>query len=72
MSASNFRTVSDPCNTTDPQVGGWKGTTDTHELIEQTHKRYIAGKRGKAEQYAVATAVTAVTAAERKVKQAME
>lgn len=53
------------------QVGGWKGTTDTHELIEQTHKRYLAGKKTKVEQYATAT-VAATAAAERQVKQAME
>lgn len=55
-------------------MGGWKGTTDTHELIEQTHERYLAGKRSKAERYAAATvtAATAAAASERKVKQAME
>lgn len=26
------------------QVGGWKGTTDTHELIERTHKSYVKSK----------------------------
>eukprot|EP00903_Cladosiphon_okamuranus_P019533 g17964.t1 len=55
------------------KVGGWKGTTDTHELIEQTHERYLSGKRSKAEQYtASAVTATAGVAAERKVKQAME
>lgn len=53
------------------QVGGWKGTTDTHELIEQTHKRFLAGKRGDAEQYSTTT-VTAAAAAERQAKQAMD
>eukprot|EP00752_Nemacystus_decipiens_P004562 g4164.t1 len=59
------------------KVGGWKGTTDTHELIEQTHKRYLAGKRSKAEQYAAAatTAVSAAPAAsgaKRQMKHAMQ
>lgn len=27
------------------QVGGWKGTMDTHDLIEQTHKCYRAAKK---------------------------
>lgn len=31
------------------QVGGWKGTADTHDLIEQTHKTYLASKK-KAEE----------------------
>lgn len=26
------------------QVGGWKGTTDTHELIERTHESYVKSK----------------------------
>lgn len=54
-------------------MGGWKGTTDTHELIEQTHKRYLAEKRGQAKHH-VASAATATTSAaaatvERRVNQ---
>ncbi|CAN0380641.1 unnamed protein product, partial [Scytosiphon promiscuus] len=37
------------------QVGGWKGTIDTHELIEQTHKTYLAGKRLEANQHGTPT-----------------
>lgn len=58
------------------QVGGWKGTIDTHELIEQTHKTYLAGKRIEAKKNATDTSATAATAAaaaaKRKAKQAME
>lgn len=27
------------------QVGGWKGTADTHNLIEQTHKNFLTAER---------------------------
>ena len=27
------------------KVGGWKGTEDTHALIESTHKTYVEKKR---------------------------
>lgn len=30
-----------------PQVGGWKGTADTHNLIEQTHKTFKAAKKAE-------------------------
>lgn len=30
------------------KVGGWKGTADTHILIEQTHKTFVAVKKGLA------------------------
>lgn len=53
-------------------MGGWKGTTDTHELIEQTHKRYLAGKGTTDDHQYDATTVTAAATAKRQVKQAME
>lgn len=29
------------------KVGGWKGTQDTHDLIELTHNTYLAAKKEK-------------------------
>ncbi|CAM9095368.1 unnamed protein product [Pylaiella littoralis] len=53
------------------QVGGWKGTTDTNEKIEQTHKHYLEGKKRvhvvKKQQHATAATTETTT-----VKHAMQ
>ncbi|CBJ27682.1 Inorganic diphosphatase [Ectocarpus siliculosus] len=58
------------------KVGGWKGTTDTHELIDKTHQKFLEEKkRIKGKQHgtaAVASATAGAGAAERRVKHAMD
>lgn len=58
------------------QVGGWKGTTDTHELIEKTHEKFLEEKkkkRIKGKQHATPPAASATAeAAERRVKHVMD
>ncbi|CAM9887414.1 unnamed protein product [Ectocarpus sp. 4 AP-2014] len=58
------------------KVGGWKGTTDTHELIEKTNEKFLEEKKGiKDKQHgttAVASATAGAGAAERRVKHAMD
>ncbi|CAM9430070.1 unnamed protein product [Ectocarpus fasciculatus] len=56
------------------KVGGWKGTMDTHELIEKTHEKFLdEKKRVKGKQHTTAAVASATAgAAESRVKHAMD